>query len=34
MNERIIFKWDRELDRKSVGKCIKKKVIKDKNYCS
>ena len=22
MNEEIIFKWDREWDRESVGKCI------------
>ena len=22
MNEKIIFKWDREWDRESVGKCI------------
>ena len=28
MNEEIIFKWDREWNRESVGKCLKKWVGK------
>ena len=35
MNEEIIFKWDRENDRESVGKYIwKSRKVKVKYHCS
>ena len=34
MNEEIIFKWDEENDRESVGKCIwKSEQLKGKSQC-
>ena len=35
MNKKIIFKWDKEWDTESVGKCIwKSGKLKGKNHCS
>ena len=35
MNKEIIFKWDKECDRKSIEKCIwKSELLKGKSHCS